>query len=81
MKEKKNKFPQLYKVIITAPDGRFGRQILEGLDMRTALHEKRRWNDLGMVVSIHPMARTSNFTYQTIKDMGRIASSKTVPHL
>lgn len=45
---------QFYKVIITAPDGRFGVKILEGgLDKTTAEFEEKRYKDLGMIVSIH----------------------------
>lgn len=42
-----------FKVIITAPDGRFGIKILEGgLNKRTAEWEAKRYRDAGMIVSI-----------------------------
>ncbi|KKN74997.1 hypothetical protein LCGC14_0384990 [marine sediment metagenome] len=51
--------PVLYKVIITAPDGRFGTKVLEGLDKRTAEFEKKRYRELGMVARIIKILKVS----------------------
>jgi len=51
--------PKFYKVIITAPDGRFGTKVLEGgITKSTALHEAKRYKELGMVVTILPERKT-----------------------
>jgi len=50
--------PSFYKVIITAPDGRFGTKILEGgLTKETAKHEAKSYKDNGMIVKIIPEQR------------------------
>ena len=47
--------PKFYRVVITAPDGRFGTKIIEGgVDKKLADHEKKRYKDMGMVVSVFP---------------------------
>lgn len=45
--------PKFYKVIVVAPDGRFGQKILEGgLDKKSAEFEARKYKELGMVVTV-----------------------------
>lgn len=49
---------QEYKVVITAPDGRFGTKIIEGgLDKKSAEFEAKKYRDLGMIVSVHPVPK------------------------
>lgn len=44
-----------YKVIVTAPDGRFGHKVIEGgLDKKSAEFEAKKYKELGMVVTILP---------------------------
>jgi len=47
--------PKFYRLIITAPDGRFGKEVLEGgIDRKCMEFEAKRYNDMGMVVGIFP---------------------------
>jgi len=46
---------KFYKVIITAPDGRFGTKILEGgLTKKSADFEAKKYKEMGMVVITLP---------------------------
>lgn len=47
---------KFYKVIVTAPDGRFGQKVIEGgLDKKSAAFEAKRYKDFGMIVKIIPV--------------------------
>lgn len=47
--------PKFYKVIVTAPDGRFGTKVIQGgLDKKSADFEARRYKQSGMIVSVLP---------------------------
>lgn len=61
MDKKAPKPPQFYRVIITAPDGRFGQKVIEGgLDKKTANWEAKRYKELGMTVTVQPVATPTN---------------------
>lgn len=48
--DKKSKF---YKMIVSAPDGRFASDIREGgLTLKTVLFEAKKLSELGMIVDI-----------------------------
>lgn len=50
--------PQFYKVIITAPDGRFGTKVIEGgLEKKAAEFKAKKYKELGIVVKIIPEKR------------------------